>query len=370
MAKSQKHIVIDARIRKSSTGRPVDRLLHYLEELDSPYKYTVILAKNDDWAPKSKKITVVKSRFPIYSFNPLQQVLFAVQLYRLKPDLVHFTMTGMQPLFYFGAQITFTHDLTMLNYTRPGRLPKWLHKVRMYGYRLLFWQSHRKAKKIIVPTQYVKEALYKYHLFTGRKVEVILEAVEPQIAEKAEPIEDIEKPFIFHVGSPFPHKNIRRLIQAFEKLQSSSPDLTLVLAGKKEHHFARLENWAKKRDSYESIKFTGFVTDSEMRWLHENAEAYVLPSLSEGFGIPGLEAMVNGCPLVSSNETCLPEVYGDAAQYFDPRNVESMSRAIQKVISNEKLQKDLVKKGYTQAKKYSWKRFAEENIGVYKGTLD
>lgn len=257
----------------------------------------------------------------------------------------------------------------MLNYVRPGRLPKWLHKLRMYGYRFLLWQSHRKAKKIIVPTEYVKDALYKYHLFTGRKVVVALEAAEPEIAAEAEPIEGVEKPFIFHVGSPFPHKNIRRLIKAFEKLKSSNPDLTLVLAGKKEYHFNKLENWAKKRDSYDSIKFTGFIPDSQLKWLYQSAEAYVLPSLSEGFGLPGLEAMVHGCPLVSSRETCLPEVYGEAAQYFDPRNVDSISRAIQKVLSDKKLREGLGEKGRLQAKKYSWKRFAEENLEVYKALL-
>lgn len=369
MPKKLKHIVIDARIRRASTGRPVDRLLEYLQELDPPYRFTVILAKGDEWRPKSHRFTAIESRFGIFSFNPLQQILYAWQLYRLKPDLVHFTLTGQQPLFYFGRQITFTHDLTMLKYVRPGRLPRWLHKLRMQGYRLLIWAAHHRAKKIIVPSEYVREAVLKYHLFTQRKVVVAYEAAEPQIAGESEPVEGVKKPFIMHVGSPFPHKNIRRLIKAFEKLREKNPDLTLVLAGKKEFHFLRLILWAKGRESYGSIVFTGFIPDTQLKWLYENAEAYVLPSLSEGFGLPGLEAMVHGTPLVSSNATCLPEVYGNAAQYFDPRNVDDMASAISRVISGEKTREKLIQAGRKQVKKYSWKRFTEENLAVYDSTL-
>lgn len=364
MAKSQKHIVIDARIRSASTGRPVDRLLQYLQEMDTPYRYTIILAKGDNWKPTNKKISVAYSRFPIFSLNPLQQILFSKQLYGLKPDLVFFTMTCQQPVLFFGKQITFTHDLTMLKYARAGRLPNWLHRLRMAGYRFLLWQSHHKAARIIVPTEYVRDAVLKYHVFTQRKVIVTLEASEPTLEANSEQPEGISKPFIMHVGSPFPHKNIKRLIKAFEKLKVKNPDLELVLAGKKEYYFKQLESWASKRSSYKDIHFTGFVSDAELKWLYENAECYVLPSLSEGFGLPGLEAMAHGCPLVSSSETCLPEVYGDAAQYFDAFDVDSIAQSIQKVISSQKLKSELVDKGYYQVKKYSWERMAKEMYAV------
>jgi len=373
MAKSQKHIVIDARIRRSSTGRPVDKLLGHLQNLDSKYRYTIILAKGDEWRPTnvsaSRRIKVVYSRFPVFSFNPFQQILFAWQLYRLKPNLVHFTMTPEQPIFYFGLQTTFTHDLTMLKYARAGRLPNWLHSLRMYGYRFLLWQSHHKAKKIIVPSEYVRDAVLKYHVFTQRKVEVTLEAAESPIKDASEPLENIEKPFILHVGSPFPHKNIKRLIKAFEKLREKNPSLTLVLAGKREYYFKKLEVWAEKRESIEYIRFTGFVNDAQLKWLYENAECYVLPSLSEGFGLPGLEAMVHGCPLVSSDATCLPEVYGEAAQYFDPFEVDSMSRAVNKVLSDDALRKKLVKAGFERTKKYSWKKMTEQTMAIFDEVL-
>ncbi len=363
-----KHIVIDARIRRASTGRPVDRLLERLQVLDTTNTYTILLAPTDDWRPKSRRFKTVACRYRQFSFNPLQQITFAYHLYRLKPDLVCFTMTGQQPLFYFGAQITFTHDLTMFQYARAGRLPEWLHRLRMLGYRLLFWQAHRKAKKILVPSQYVRDAVAKRHLFTNRRLVVTYEASDSPAA-KAEPLEGITEPFILHVGSPFPHKNIERLIEAFGLLKGKHPDLRLVLAGKREYYFKQLEKQCRTSPVHDSIHFTGFVSDAELKWLYEHAEAYVLPSLSEGFGLPGLEAMAHGCPLVSSNATCLPEIYGDAARYFDPENIEEMAQKIHEVLANPKLRQDLIGKGRKQIKKYSWRRMTEQTLETYHDVL-
>ncbi|MCA9332292.1 glycosyltransferase family 4 protein [Candidatus Saccharibacteria bacterium] len=359
------HIVIDARIRQASTGRPVDRLLEYLQEIDKKNKYTILIKTKDEWRPKAKNFSVKLCKYRIFSFNPFQQLSFAWQLYKLKPDLVHFTLTGQQPIGYFGKQTTFTHDLTMLSFARPGKYPSWLHSIRMIGYRFLFWQSHRKATKILVPTEYVRDVLYKRYLFVRRKLVVTLEASEPPINEKAEPLEGVDKPFILHVGSPFPHKNIERLIQAFEIIHIKMPSLTLVLAGKKEHYFKKLEKSLVGNPLRDSIVMPGFVSSGELKWLYENTECYILPSLSEGFGLPGLEAMVHGCPLVSSNSTCLPEVYGDAAEYFNPYDIEEMSKSIMRVINGPKTRSNLIKEGNKRVKLYSWKTMAEKHLEAF-----
>lgn len=374
-----RHIVIDARIRRASTGRPVDRLLEYLPSLDTENRYTILLEPDDPWQTANRKFKTLACKYKQFSFNPWQQIAYSRQLYKLKPDLVHFTLTPQQPLFYFGKQITMTHDLTMLKYTRAGRLPEWLHKIRMKGYRLLLWQSHKKAAKILVPTEYVADALNKYHLFTNRKTVVTLEASEPPIAGKPVmpsvleshlPSADHHLPFLLYVGSAFPHKNIDRLIQAFEILKEHHPELKLVLVGKREYHAKQLRRRAKKRRYYDDIIFTGFVPDEELKWLYTNAKAYVFPSLSEGFGLPGLEAMVHGCPVVSSNATCLPEVHGDAAVYFDPENITDMAEKINQVLAfTPKSREDLIEKGKKQAAKFSWRRMAEQTLQVYKEVL-
>jgi glycosyltransferase involved in cell wall biosynthesis len=103
--------------------------------------------------------------------------------------------------------------------------------------------------------------------------------------------------------------------------------------------------------------------------MYENCVAYVFPSLSEGFGLPGLEAMAHGAPVISSNATCLPEVYGDAAYYFYPYHTKEIANAIEEVVNNKKLRDELVVKGKVQVKKYSWRRMAEQTLEVYKKAL-
>jgi glycosyltransferase involved in cell wall biosynthesis len=371
MAKPKKHIVIDARIRPASSGRPVARLLEHLQEIDNQHRYTVLVKSDDHWQPTSKNFTVVPSRFSLFSFNPLNQVLFAWQLYRLKPDLTYFMMSPGSPLFFFGRQLTLTHDLTMFKFVRAGSMPLWLHRLRMYGYRFLMWQTHRKAQHVVVPTDYVNDAVCKRYLFVNRKITTILEASEPPLSGRPSTPEHAPDDFIMYTGSAFPHKNLERLVSAFSLLREQHENLKLVLVGKREWHSKRLQAWAKKNTPYfDDIVFTGFVPDEELKWYYEHARAYVFPSLSEGFGLPGLEAMVHGCPVVSSNFTCLPEVHGDAAHYFNPEDVSEMAQKIDEVISNDKLRQKLIAKGYENAKRFSWRRFASQHLALFEKLLE
>lgn len=364
-----KHIVIDARIRRTSgVGRYCDRLLQHLQTVPSDHRFTILLHPDDPWRPRSENFTVVPCPFPQFSFNPLHDLKFAYLLRSLQPDLVHFTMT-QQPLTYRGKTVTTTHDLTMLRFIRRGKTPSPVFWIKKLGYRLLFYVGNQKASQIIVPTTFVAEDLALLYPFAKDKTTVTYEASEPPLSGKAEQPEGLKKSFIMHVGSPFPHKNIRHLVEAFEELLVKYPNLTLVLAGKKEFYFNELEEWAKQRPSYSSIRFTGFIDDSELKWLYENAEVYVMPSLSEGFGLPGLEAMAHGCPLVSSNATCLPEVFGKAAHYFDPYSLPATTAAIEDVLADPALKKKLAANGRKQVLKYSWQTMAEQTHDVYIAAL-
>jgi glycosyltransferase involved in cell wall biosynthesis len=351
---NQKHIVIDARIRPASTGRPVDRLLEYLPDIDDQNHYTVVLKQVDDWSTTAPNMTVVHTRFPLFSFNPLNQIRFALELRALKPDLVFFTLTGQQPLGYFGPQVTLTHDLTMYEFVRAGRLPMWAHQLRMQGYRLLMWAAHRKARRIIVPSDYVKERLSVFHRFVADKITRIYESSEPPISATGARPAGVGSQFLLHVGSPLPHKNIERLISAFERLHQDNPKLQLVLAGKREFFFEQLQAQIDASPARDAIITPGFVSDAELKWLYEHAVCYVLPSQSEGFGLPGLEAMAHGCPLVSSDATCLPEIYGEAAVYFDPLDVSDMAGAVGRVMTDNALRKRLIARGHERLKLYSW----------------
>ena len=180
-----KHIVIDARIRRSSTGRYIDRLLEHLQNIDEENSYTILLQPDDPWQPKAPNFAAESCPFPQFSFNPLDQVRFARQLKRLKPDLTHFPM-NQQPIFFFGPTVTTTMDLTMLRFTRPGRAPLPVFWLKMAGYKFLFWWSNKKSKAIITITNYVKQDLEASYPFTKGKITVTHCASEPPLESRAD----------------------------------------------------------------------------------------------------------------------------------------------------------------------------------------
>ena len=165
------HIVIDARIRRSSTGRYTDRLVEHLQKIDHNNQYTILVQPDDPWKLVASNFTCVHCPFPQFSFNPINDIRFSMLLRRFKPDLVHFSMT-QQPVSYLGTIVTTTMDLTMLRFTRPGKSPLPIFWAKMAGYRFLFWAAHRKSRAIITLTNFVKKDLIAYHPFTKKKISV------------------------------------------------------------------------------------------------------------------------------------------------------------------------------------------------------
>lgn len=370
MKTPRQHIVIDARIRRSTTGRYIDRLVEHLQAIDSYHRYSILVQPDDPWKPKAKNFHAVPCKYPQFSFNPLDEIGFAAQLYKLNPDLVHFAMT-QHPLLYFGNIVVTSHDTTMYKYVRRGSTPMPLYKFKMASYAFLVWFSHRKAQKIIVPTKTVEKEFIERQPFTAKKMVVTYESSEPAFADKAQQPKGVHGDFILYVGTAFPHKNLAGVIKGFEELRKKKPNLKLVLTGKREEkHMVELMEWAAKRPSYEHIIRPGFVTDAELKWLFEHCQAYVFASFSEGFGLPPLEAMAHGAPVASSFASVMPEVYGDAAHYFDPHSPKDFAEKVAEVIDDKKLRKQLIANGYEQLKKYSWRTMAEETLTVYKDVLN
>ncbi|HVS58461.1 MAG TPA: glycosyltransferase family 1 protein, partial [Candidatus Saccharimonadales bacterium] len=235
-------------------------------------------------------------------------------------------------------------------------------------YKGVNWLVPRKSSTVIVPSEFVKLDVAKFAHVNPDKIVVTHESADA-IPDKSEPVAGLEKvPFIMYVGRPLPHKNLPRLIEAFKLLKKDRPDLKLVLGGKKDVLYESIER-AVNRQGLKDVVFTGFVSEGQLRWLYEHCQAYVFPSLSEGFGLPALEAMQHGAPVVSSNATCLPEIYGEAAQYFDPLDVNAMALAIGKVLGNPELRDTLIAAGKARVKDYSWQRMAEQTLAIYEKAL-
>lgn len=359
-------IAIDARQYTTSTGRYVYRLAQYLEKLDTANDYIVLLKPEDMSAYEFTNPRFTKVPCPHKEFTFDEQLGLLNQLNGLKADLVHFCLV-QQPVLYRGRIVTTVHDLTTARFANPAKNPV-VFSIKQQVYKWVIKRAIAKSKIVLVPSQYVKDDLVAFSSVNPTKIVVTYEAADP-IDMPAEELDGLKgKRFLMYVGRPTPHKNLERLIEAHQQLRADYPNLMLVLAGKKDANYRRIETSVLGR-KLPGIIFTDFISDAQLRWLYENCAAYVFPSLSEGFGLPGLEAMVHGAPVVSSNATCLPEIYGDAAHYFDPNDVQAITKSIADVLSNEVLRKELVVKGIAQAKKYSWQRMAEQTLEVYKKAL-
>lgn len=360
-----KHIVVDARIINSTTGRYVERLLTHLEKIDTTNKYTILVPSRDlsYWKPTNPNFTVTAADFANYSFA--EQIGFKRFLDSLHADLVHFCMP-QQPILYRGNHVTTVHDLTLLQTYNSDK--NWLvfHAKQLVG-RFVFKRIGQTSSHIITPSQYVKDAYAEFATIPADKITVTYEAAE-MTTKKESPVAMPFSKFLLYVGQQSDYKNIRALGDAHQKLLEHHPDLGLVLVGKKTPAHQRNETYFGQR-GYKNIEFTGFVTDEQLAWLYRHCAAYVFPSLMEGFGLPALEAMTYGAPVISSDRTCLPEIYGDAAWYFDPEDTDDMSERIGQVLDDEKLRSELIKKGEQQIKKYSWQRMAKQTLGVYEKAM-
>jgi len=359
-------IVIDAREYATSTGRYTSKLIEYLEQIDHDNSYVILLKSKDLPACKLTNPNFQKLACDYKEFTFSEQIGFAKQLYSQRADLVHFCMT-QQPLLYFKKSVTTIHDLTTARYKNPDKNPA-VFFIKQQIYKIVIFYAAYKSKKIITPSNYVKTDLVNYTHIKNSKITVTYEAADP-INKSAKTIKSLEnKPFIFYVGRPTPHKNLWMLIDAFSSLRAIFPDLLLVLAGKTDRNYQDLKQRVLA-NHLDNVVFSGFVSEEELKWLYAQAKAYVFPSLSEGFGLPGLEAMVNKTPLISSDKTCLKEIYADAALYFNPTDKISIAEAITAVINNPDIRNKLINKGLGRASQFSWQKMATETLDVYQQAL-
>jgi glycosyltransferase involved in cell wall biosynthesis len=282
--------------------------------------------------------------------------------------LVHFTMT-QQPLLYFGKIVTTTHDLTMFSFVRRGTTRKSIYRLKLRLYRMMMEIAHHKSRWIIVPSRNTAKEVADLQPSVAHKIAVTYEASDLPLTKKGIQPSGVSGDFLLYVGTAFPHKNLPVLVPALNELQKTFPTLQLVLTGKKESHYEELETWSRNQPAGMSVIFTGYVSDESLKWLYEHCQAYVFPSLSEGFGLPPIEAMSYGAPVIASKASCIPEVCGDGAIYFDAKSPEDITRAVSFVLKDKKLRKDLSERGQLQAKKYSWERMARETLTIYKSAL-
>jgi len=321
------------------------------------------------YSPNLEKKSVV---YPHYSYG--EQIFFPSVIRSSNLDLIHYTNFNTPVFFKPARSVVTIHDLTLWFF--PGRKQRsWFRRMM---YRFIIRRSCENATKIIAVSEASKADIVKYLGIDPAKVAVIYEAATNRINADADPkkIEaikvrhDITRPFFMYVGAWRQHKNLVRLIRAFGVFRHRyGLDYQLVLAGRVDPMFPEIQATINQLNLQNHVVLAGYVADNDIGAFYAAAEAFVFPSLYEGFGLPPLEAMAAGTPVLSSNVSCMPEVLGDAALYFDPLDVEDMAAKMHDLATSYGLRRSLKDKGFSQAKKYSFARMAKETLALYQEIL-
>jgi glycosyltransferase involved in cell wall biosynthesis len=229
----------------------------------------------------------------------------------------------------------------------------------------------RQADQIITISEASKRDIVRLYRVPEQKVTVTLLAADRRFGQitSAAPEEKKERPYILNVGTLEPRKNLPRLLKAFAYARCKGLPHRLVIAGAGGWGQSPLARLVDELDLHADVTFTGFIGDDELPGLYAGAEFFVYPSLYEGFGLPVLEAMASGTPVITSNVSSLPEVAGDAALLVDPYSVDEISAAMLRLGSDGELRSAMRDRGRDQAGRFSWERTAQETWDLYEKVL-
>ena len=351
------------------SGQYCYKLLISLHEIDKENNYIIYLPQDptsdlpresDSWHYK-----IIKGR-TLWTLIALSRKLF---FDKEKPD-VFFSPTHYLPLYVPCPSVMSILDVSYLHF------PKLFKKRDLYQLKLWGRYSIGKAKKIITISKSSKNDIIKAYNVSEDKVVVVYPGVKSETNSKIKMQNSkllkekfgIDRDYILFVGTLQPRKNIEKLIEAFSRLKTKDlglkTDLGLVIVGKKGWMYEDILNAPKKFGITKRVKFLDSVTDEDLPSFYKNAICFALPSLYEGFGLPILEAMKYGCPVLTSNVSSLPEAGGEAALYCDPEDVDDIARNLESIIQNSELRKKLIEKGYQQIKKFSWEKTAKETLKI------
>lgn len=262
--------------------------------------------------------------------------------------------------------VTTVHDFSFILYKdyHPKERTKYFEK--------FFFKNVVKSDMIITGSNYSKQEILQRLDFQEEKIRVIHHGLAHEVFKVYEDVNldfDLPKKFILSVGSIEPRKNLLGLLNAYNALDDSmKAEYKLVLVGFKGWNNDEVMKIINKNK--ENIHYLGFIDDIELAKVYNLASCFVFPSFYEGFGLPPLEAMACGTPVIVSNTTSIPEVCSDAASYFDPHDTEDIKKKIVLVLNDTNLQKEMIAKGINRASKFSWKKSADEHIKVFTEVLE
>ncbi len=365
-------IAIDARFLGSGTGigRYVEQLILELEKVDQQNEYFILINKinKNKYHPAHSNFKKVIVNIPWYGLR--EQIEIPKVLKFLNVDLVHFPHFNV-PFFYNQPFIVSIHDLILTKYPslRASTLSPVKYFFKNIFYKLVIRHAICKSKTVITMAEFTKQEISKYFSCSVNKIKLIYEGIT-YLKQNGEAKDlkryNIDKKFILYVGNAYPHKNLEFLIKAWSNFKEN---YQLVLVGRKDYFYQRLKRLVYSLNLENKIIFTGYLSDTDLSSFYQQAQAYVFPSLYEGFGLPPLEALRFKLPVLVSETSCLPEILKDAALYFDPQNQADFLAKLQQIIHNQKLRNKLLNNSKKLWSRYNWNKMAKKTLNIYNDFL-
>jgi glycosyltransferase involved in cell wall biosynthesis len=372
-------IGIDARFYGSigkGLGRYTEKLITSLEQIDPVNQYVIFLRREnfDEYVPSHENFTKVLADYAWYGWQ--EQLRLPFLLYRYRLDLVHFPHFNI-PILYWGKFVVTVHDLILFHFkTAENTTLGWAGYAGKYLlYRLTIAIAVWRAVSVLTVSRFTRDDIAHHYKGAEEKLVVTMEAADHRCsfmdASAGERTlhrfglkEDGEygriREYFLYVGNAYPHKNLEAIIH----IATLFPSYRFVFVGKEDFFYRRLR---KATVGIENIIFTGFVPDFDLSFFYRKAIAYLFPSRYEGFGLPGLEAMQYGLPVIASNQGSLPEVYGDAAIFFDPTVEGDMERVLRDFLRySEEERASLRADGFARAGQFHWSDMAKATLAVYE----
>lgn len=364
-------IGIDARMMGPQNTRGIGR---YTEELikamilnHSESEYTLIVRSADHALKDHACIKTVVADIPWYSVR--EQVYMPKILKDLDVDLVHFPHWNV-PLTYHRPFVVTIHDLLLRHQKDSSKASTrfFLHRsVKRLGYRVVLDHAIRGALGICVPTQFVADDVEYFYPAQAEKIVVTGEGVV-ELPSTGELAPDYD--YLLYVGSSYPHKRLDLLISVWNKLMDQYPNLNLVIAGETDVFMQRIKRQVESM-SLKRVHFEGRVSDGRLNALYAGALALVFPSEFEGFGLPPVEALAHGIPVISSDSRPMPEVLGaKGVIYFKSGLENDMINAVKAVVDNSESMRNQAKKaGEDLMEKFTWKNASLRTFEAYNLAL-
>lgn len=365
-------IGIDARMMGAQNTRGIGR---YIEELSKS------LVKNhpaDEFVFLSKEQNSTIAEYPnarfIFSdigwYGLSEQIELPKILHRMDVDLMHFPHWNVPLLFQRPFVITI-HDLLLKHQKNSNKASTrniFFRTIKRLGYNIILRNAVKRSEKIFVPTEFVADDLA--YFFPSAKDKIIITG-EGCNLPSANAGNAFDYKYLLYVGSAYPHKRLDLLIEVWPFIAEIYPKLRLVIAGEKDVFMKRIIKSAEEK-KLNRVEFLGRVGDADLVSLYKHAEAFVFPSEFEGFGLPPLEALVMGTPVISSDSRPMSEVLGErGVVYFKTGSKDDMIEAVKAVVDNSNSLRNKAKTaGLELASKYDWNKVAEKVFLAYKQALN